>query len=259
MSTAFVTLCDASYFPRARRTIDELRSHGKWSGDIVLIAVDFTPPPMPDVLVWVVTHIDTDGLVADLRAYPIKPQADNRHFGKLTQWDKLYVFHDCFRRWKRIVFLDAGLRVTGPVDPLLALPWKGRFLAPNDAGPYDDGKRFGCQVDLNGKPSAVLRFLAEYPNCLTRAYFLNCMFVYDTDLLDSCSMSEMVEMMNAFPICMCNEMGILNMVFALKLNVWDPFPVRVGDRYLFGWNESDFRDNPSWTEFHFLKYSSSMV
>lgn len=225
----------------------------------MLITIGFTPPPMFDVFVWVVTHIPTDSLVADLRKYPIKPQADNRHFAKLTQWDKLYVFHDCLRRWERIVFLDAGLRVAGPVKPLLDLEWRGKFLAPNDAGPYDDGKRFRCQVDLTGKPAAVFRFLAEFPDCLDREYFLNCMFVYDTALLDKCSMSQMVDMMNTFPICMCNEMGIMNMVFTLQLNVWEPFPVRIGDRYLFGWNESDFRDAPTWQNFHFLKYSSSMV
>ncbi len=259
MSTAFVTLCDASYFSRARRTIEELRLHGEWTGDVVLIAVDFVPPPMADVLVWQVGHIPTDGLVADLNAYPIKPQADNRHFGKLYQWDKFYVFHECFRRWDRIVFLDAGLRVAGSVQPLLDLDWQGKILAPDDAGPYDNGNRFVCQVDLNGKPEAVARFQAEFPNCLRSRYFLNCMFVYDTALLNRCSMDEMVSLMNMLPICMCNEMGIMNLVFTFRLGVWEPFPVRVGSRYLFGWNESDFEESPSWRSFHFLKYSSSMV
>lgn len=259
MSTAFVTLCDAAYFPRAYRTLQELRTYGEWTGDVVLIAVDFTPPQIPDVLVWTVGHIPTEGLVADLKAYPIQPQADNRHFGKLYQWDKLYVFHECFRRWDRIVFLDAGLRVAGPVQPLLDLEWRGKFLAPNDAGPFDNGNRFACQVDLNGKPEAVARFKSDFPDCLDKMYFLNCMFVYDTALLDQCSMDDLVALMNAFPICMCNEMGILNLMFTFKLGVWAPFPVRVGSRYLFGWNESDFPNTPSWRSFYFLKYSSSMV
>jgi hypothetical protein len=259
MSTAFVTLCDQSYFSKACRTIHELRTNGGWTGDVVLIAVEFTPPPLPNVLTWVVGHIPTDALVESLRAFPIKPQADNRHFGKLYQWDKLSVFHGCFRRWERIVFLDAGLRVTGSVDPLLALDWRGKFLAPDDSGPYDDGKRFGCQVDLIANPGGTFRFLANFPNSLDRRYFLNCMFVYDTSLLDKCSMTEMVDMMNEYPICMCNEMGIMNMVFTLKLNVWEAFPVKVGGKYLFGWNESDYRDAPTWKDFHFVKYSSSMV
>lgn len=259
MSTAFVTLCDKSYFPRACRTIQELRTHGGWTGDVVLIAVDFAPPPLDNVLVWVVTHIPTDALVKTLRAFPITPQADNRHFAKLYQWDKFYVFHDCFRRWDRIVFLDAGLRVTGSVDPLLALEWKGKLLAPDDVGPYDDAKRFECQLDLVANPAATFRFLGAFPNSLDKKYFLNCMFVYDTALLDKCSMTEMVTMMNDYPICLCNEMGIMNMVFTLKLNVWEPFPFKVGDKYLFAWNESVVREPLTWNHFHFIKYSSTMA
>jgi hypothetical protein len=83
--------------------------------------------------------------------------------------------------------------------------------------------------------------------------------VYDTELLDKCSMSEMVDMMNDYPICVCNEMGVMNMMFTLTLNVWEAFPVKVGGKYLFGWNEADFRDRPTWTDFHFIKYSSTMV
>ena len=72
-------------------------------------------------------------------------------------------------------------------------------------------------------------------------------------------MGELVSMMNAYPFCMCNEMGVMNMMFTLKLGVWKAFPVKVGDTYLFGWNETDFRDSPTWEQFHFLKYSSTMV
>jgi hypothetical protein len=258
MSTVFVTLCDQSYYPKACRTIRELQTDGQWTGDIVLIAVDFAPMDLPDgVLVWTVSHLDTTHLVEQLRTYPIRPMDDNRHFGKLYQWDKFYVFHSCFRRWNRVVFLDAGLRVFDTVQPLLDLPWKGRFLAPDDSDPYDNGNRFRCQVDLNGKPDAVERWLDTYSKTLDERYFLNCIFVYDTDLLARITMDDMVKMMNDFPFCMCNEMGILNMVFTFQLQVWEPFPQRVGNKYLFGWNELNYREYPTWRQFHFLKYSSS--
>jgi hypothetical protein len=258
MSTVFVTLCDQGYYPKARRTIDELRTRGQWRGDVVLVAVDFKPEPLPNVLVWEVTHVDTSNLVGQLKEHPLRQQADNRHLGKLYQWDKLYAFHECFRRWERVVFLDAGLRVFDSVQPLLDLEWRGKFLAPDDADPYDNGNRFGVQLDFPANPAVAYKLLENFSeDILMERYFLNCMFVYDTQLLNRTSMQEMVDMMNAYPICMCNEMGILNLVFTFKLRVWSAFPQQVGSKYLFGWNESNYRERPDWRSFHFVKYSST--
>jgi hypothetical protein len=110
---------------------------------------------------------------------------------------------------------------------------------------------------LNGKPDAVERWLHEFSDSLDQRYFLNCIFVYDTRLLDQVSIETLVDLMNAYPFCMCNEMGILNMVFTFRLKVWEPFPQRVGDKYLFGWNELNYREHPTYNQFHFLKYSTT--
>lgn len=254
--TAVVTLCDAGYFSKAKKTLREVREVGGWAGDLVLIAIDFDPEPIPGVTVISLPHLDTSGLVASLRAHPLQPQPDNRHLGKLYQWDKLQVFRTEFAAWKRIVFLDAGIRVCNSLEPLLSLPWQGSFLAPDDSDPYDNGRRFGVQLDLSANPEATERLFQDFPrSLLTRPYFLNCMFVFDTALLSRVTYRDLTEAMNAYPICMCNEMGILNLMFTFKLGVWKPFPQRVGSRYLFGWTEANYRECPPASSFHFLKYS----
>lgn len=259
MSTVFVTLCDQGYYPKARRTIEELRTRGQWNGDVVLIAVDFKPEPVANSLVWEVTHVDTSNLVKQLKEHPLRRQDDNRHLGKLYQWDKFYVFHECFRRWERVVFLDAGLRVLDSVHPLLDLEWKDKFLAPDDSDPYDNGNRFHLQLDCGANPMIAYKLLDVFGESIfMERYFLNCMFVYDTQLLNRTTMQEMVDMMNAYPICMCNEMGIMNLIFAFKLRVWTAFPQRTGSKYLFGWNESNYHEKPDWRSFHFIKYSSTI-
>lgn len=254
--TVVVTLCDSAYFPRATRTLHEVREKGGWAGDCVLIAVDFRPDPIPGVECLVVPHIDTAPLVASLQAHPLRPMEDNRHLGKLYQWDKLQVFRQEFARWRRVIFLDAGIRVFHGIDTLLALPWEGAILAPDDSDPYDNGRRFDVQLDQMANPDAANRLFQEYPrSILTRPYFLNCMFVYDTSLLNQVSFDDMVQAMNTYPICMCNEMGIMNLLFTFKLGVWRPFPQKVGSKYLFGWSESNYREHPTADDFHFMKYS----
>ena len=255
MSTVFVTLTDRSYFDKAKRTLEELRGNGEWKGDVVLIAVDFRPEPMEGVHILETTHINTDGLLASFRAHPIRPMDDNRHFGKLYQWDKLQVFKPFFRQWERVVFLDAGIRVFARVQPLLDLDWRGKFLAPDDSDPYDNGVRFRIQLDLEANPDVTKTLLTDYPESILEGrYFLNCIFVFDTALLERVTFEELEAAMNRYPICMCNEMGILNLLFTFKLRVWEAFPQRVEERYLFGWSENNYRENPDWRSFHFMKY-----
>lgn len=255
-STAFVTLCDSSYYPRAKKTIDELRSAGGWNGVVVLIAVDFDPD-ISNVIVYKTTHINTDGLLESFRNHPIQSMPDNRHFAKLYQWDKLQVFKPYFRQWDRIVFVDAGLRIFDSVQPLLDLPWKGKMLGPDDSDPYDNGNRFHTQLDLTANPEARERIFSEFPtNILKRNYFNNCIFVFDTELTYRTSFAEMEDYMNRFPILMCNETGLMNLVFTFKLNCWVPFPQTTpGGKYLFAWAENNYREGPDWTRFHFIKYS----
>ena len=42
--TVVVTLTDAGYFSRAKRTIIDVRSRGEWTADLVLITVGFDAP-----------------------------------------------------------------------------------------------------------------------------------------------------------------------------------------------------------------------
>ena len=137
--SVFVSLCDSSYYPRALVTLKGLRTKGQWEGDVVLISVDFDPPSKQmselGTQVFRVSHIPTDNLVAQLKANPIRKAHDNRHFEKLYQWDKIYAFHPFFRKWERLIFLDAGLHCLNSVEDLLDLPWKGQLLAPDDSDP----------------------------------------------------------------------------------------------------------------------------
>jgi len=255
--TVFVTLCDNSYLGKATRTIQELQTNGRWMGDTVLMTVDFDPDPIPNVEIFPIVHIATDKLVKSFETNPLKPMSDNRHLGKLYQWDKLQVFHSYFRKWKRVVFLDAGLRVFDSVEPLLGVDWEGKFLAPDDADPYDNGARFHLQLDLEANPEVNRKLFSVFPtSILDERYFLNCMFVFDTALLEQVSVEEMERAMNEYPICMCNEMGIMNLFFTFKLRVWNPFPhITPKGKYLFAWSENNYAGTPNWDRFHFVKYS----
>ncbi len=259
--TAFVTLSDESYFPRARRTIEDLRTQGQWEGPIIFIAVDFQPPQdflhQFSVILFKTRHISTDALVKKLRANPLGWTNDNRHFGKLYQWDKLQVFLPYFKQWDRIVFLDAGLRVFGTVTPLLELPqWRGKIVAPDDSDPYDNRNRFGCQLRLAANPPVADELFQEFPRTICdEHYFLNCIFMFDTALIKADTFTILEDAMNRFPICGTNEMTIMNLFFTFRWRVWEPMPQKTAEgKYLFGWSELNYHERPTYRAFHFIKY-----
>lgn len=263
-TTAFITLSDANYLTKAYRTIKDLRGRGKWSGCIVLCCVDCTADPgfleTYSVKEYRLTHLNTDEHVARLKKNPIRPMADNRHFGKLTQWDKLQVFTPYFKQWDRIVFLDAGLRVLDSVDALLSLEWHGKLVAPNDVGPYDNGNRFQCQVDLEANPDATCLFFEEFStDILKEMYFMNCMFLFDTELITDTTYTELLDYMEKFPIMLCNEMGTMNLYWTFVKKVWSMFPEKINDKYLYQWSELCYtHPRPDWRSFYFLKYPATI-
>lgn len=265
-STVFVTLCDAAYYPRARRTIADLRVRGGWRGEVLLLTVGFEAGA--DVLDFYSAEgrrIEplgaTRSVVEAQRAHPIRPTADGREHRKLAQFDKLQVFAPWIQeRWRRVVFLDAGLRVCNPVAPLLALPWRGRFLAQDDV--FEGRTCFADMWEPEANPEAAERFRQEVdPAWLRQHYFLNCLWVYDTAL--RIPTEAFLRVMLDFPFSRTNEMAVMNLVLAFQWNVWRPLPAFADEARglrLLGWNERDrdYGADLTWRDFCFVKYATTL-
>ena len=259
MSTVFVTLCDITQFDRAKGTISQLYHRGNWRGNIVIITVNFTPDDSfieeYSVMIYPVQHINTDYIVQEIKKYPFYEPNDKRQLNKLIQWDKLYVFSSYFKQWDRVIFLDAGIHVFNDVQLFVDLDCTNSILASDDSDPYDNGVRFHRQIDLSMNTNVVIDFINTFGvDCLTKKYFLNCMFMFDTQLIEENTFNELIEMMNRFPICRCNEMTLMNMYFTLQKNVWKPFPMITGDKLTFTFCETNYNNTPHCSNFIFLKY-----
>jgi hypothetical protein len=271
MSTVIVTLSDIHQQARAKRTILDARTRGEWTGDIVWITVGFTPSTQfldfYRVQAHRVEHLDTSALLTYYQKNPLLPTCDQRETKKLTQWDKFYVFDSWFLQWGRVVYLDAGLRVVDRMEHLLELDCSGSIMAPDDAAIYDQEKRFSgiIEADSERHPTVMEEWLKEYSSeILNERYFLNCMWMYDTHLLHRIHITDLIDAMNRYPICRCNEMTIMNLIFTFKHRVWKPFPEhcpRDDRRRLFGWTERDRDYGPytTWRDFCFLKYPSTLT
>ena len=254
--TVFATLCDVSQYTRALGTLRDLRQSGKWSGSVVLLCVDFEPAAPPsDVEMVALRHLDHSLLWEAWKTHPISPLPDDRHYKKTYQWDKLQVFGPWCQKWHRVVFLDAGTSVLSPVEPLLQLEWRGAFLAMQDGAPRDLTRIFRTQLDLEANPEVTADLIHTFgAGILGMPYFLNCFFIFDTNVAVD-AFANMCDWMRRFPIMMCNEMGIMNLYFAMRTATWRILPThRVCGGPLLGYTNYDFPGLPVCDVFCLLKY-----
>jgi hypothetical protein len=255
--TVFALVTDLNYFNKSRRTIIDLRTKGNWYGDIVLITLNFDLntnfKDYYNVTEKKFTQIDKSILLFKIGESGFVDTTDKREVNKLNQWEKLHVFDDYFSKWSRVVFLDAGLRVLDDVKYLLEIDYKNKILAPKDGKLYDD-QSFNCQLSYD-KPELIDSLKSEFgEKILNSNYMLNCMWIYDTNILKLCDKNQLIEAMNKYTFCKTNEMGIMNILFTFKYNLWERLPIKASNgKILFDWCELN-NPNTSWRDYCYIKY-----
>jgi hypothetical protein len=262
-NTVFALITDINFFYKAVVTINDLRKNGNWKGVIVLVTIDFELDEnyknLYDLTEAKFPLIDKLNLLEKIGQNGFS-NSDKREIYKLNQWEKLHIFDDYFLKWDRVVFLDAGLRVLDDVKYLLELDYKNLILAPNDASPnFRPDQIFKNQLSWDN-----LELINLIKNVFGEAIFyshhmLNCMWVYDTSILKICNKSELIEAMNKYTLCKTNEMGIMNLLFHFKYNLWREFPLKASSgKYLFEWCELNHSLHTTWKDYCFIKYPVSI-
>ena len=255
--TVFALVSDSSYFYKAKRTIIDLRTKGNWSGDIVLVTIDFDLnsnfKDFYNIIEAKFPKIDKTQLLSKIGSQGFIDTTDKREVTKLNQWEKLHIFDDYFLKWSRVVFLDAGLRLFDDVIHLLEIDYKNKILAPKDGKLYEN-QEFNCQLSYD-KPELIESLKTEYGEKILKSnYMLNCIWIYDTNILKLCDKNQLIEAMNKYTFCKTNEMGIMNILFHFKYNLWEKLPIfNSNGKILFDWCELN-NQNTNWRNYCYIKY-----
>jgi len=255
--TVFALVSDSSYFYKAKRTIIDLRTKGNWNGDIVLVTIDFDLnsnfKDFYNIIEAKFPKIDKSQLLSKIGGQGFIDTTDKREVTKLNQWEKLHIFDDYFMKWSRVVFLDAGLRLFDDVIHLLEIDYKNKILAPKDGKLYEN-QHFNCQLSYD-KPELIESLKSEYGEQILKSnYMLNCMWIYDTNILKLCDKNQLIEAMNKYTFCKTNEMGIMNIISHFKYNLWEKLPIfNSNGKILFDWCELN-NPNTNWRNYCYIKY-----
>lgn len=262
-STVFALVTDKTYLYKAIVTINDIRKTGDWNGDIVLITIGFDLDEnyikMYNLIEATFPLIDKSILLKKIGQNGFT-NSDKREINKLNQWEKLHIFDDYFLKWKRVVFLDAGLRVLHDVQCLLELDYKNHILAPNDASPnFRPDQIFKYQLSWDNLDVIELVKTDFGDKIFNSQHMLNCIWIYDTNILKICNKEQLIEAMNKYTLCKTNEMGIMNLLFHFKYKLWREFPLKIpSGKYLFEWCELNHSFPTTWKDYCFLKYPVSI-
>jgi len=249
--TVFALITDEKYFEKAKITIRDLRLKGNWSGPIVVATIDFDLNKN-FIDYYNITEVKFPPIDKSEMLKKIGPNGfsigDKREINKVNQWEKLHIFDEYFTQWERVVYLDAGLRVLDDIKHLLKLDYKNKILAPID------GTLFKTQISYDNT-QLVSELLNEYgDNILEMNHMLNCVWIYDTNILEIFDKSQLIQIMNKYPLCKCNEMTAMNLLLNFKYNLWKPFPEKASnEKFLFEWSELN-RKGTDWREYCLIKY-----
>ena len=261
--TVFVLVTDEDYFNKAIVTIHDLRTTGDWRGDIAIITIGFDLNKNYEILYNLIEVkfplIDKSNLLNKIGPNGFS-NSDKRELNKLNQWEKLHVFDDYFLQWRRVAFLDAGLRVLDNVKYLLELNYTNRILAPNDASPnFRPDQVFKNQLSWDNVELMELVKRDFGIGILDSHHMLNCIWVYDTRILKICNKQQLIDAMNKYTLCKTNEMGIMNLLLHFKYDLWRPFPLKTSSgKYLFEWSELNHTFHTTWKDYCFMKYPVSI-
>lgn len=243
-----VTYSDFGYLGRAQKTIEDIRTKGQFFGDLVVMTDGlFTIDPRyilrMNLIVKEYPDIDTSQLISQIHNHPFN-DSDGREYNKLKQWNKFYVFDTFFKKWDFILFVDAGLRIFDRIEFFYHEFHENALTALDDGHPTFT-KKFTSQIEMSNIP--IVQKLQQIYD-IHSSYFLNCIFLFDTKLITDSTVSELIALMNTYPICKTNEMAIMNIYFHKS---WIPMNIYMRNRILFDWTE---RDGNTWQHYVALKY-----
>ena len=247
--TTVIALCaNMQYFEKALKTIEEIRSIGKYNGDIVFFYnEEFINKDKLNllkqkynVILQEFPLIDSINIIEFLNLNPNSRFEKLRN--KMIQYHKFYIFDTYFKNWDTVLYVDSGIKIFNSIDRILKIETDDYLLAHSDSFPEYVNK-LDSQFDLNNN---YFNDLKNNYN-LYDDYFQSTILLFKTGIIKNDTVLRLIELMNTYPIG-DGDQAYMNLYF---INNWKPIPIKDEVGFLYDWWK---RDNNKETDYVMLKY-----
>lgn len=234
MTTVIVTLCNDDFVGAAVGLVGLVRGVGAYNGPIVVLysgtrALEATEFKGPNVTLKAVETL----FDADVRRAPTPPCSDGSAFREKrarragAYYTKTAVFSSYFKRWDRVLWMDARLGVYRPLAPFFdAIDSAGALLANPDAWPaFADQWPLSLQFYPECDAELFARLSARFD--MRREYFQSGLMLFDTALLDANTLGDIARLYAEFSSISSGDQPIFSIYWGQVRGVYKQLPYRL--------------------------------
>lgn len=210
-----VFVCDKNYFDKFVNTCNQLITKGKYKGDICLvIGSDLQGDKVLECDFIrnnniIIQYFPNIYFTKEFLEVNNKINCGGSNITKRFQWHKLNLFNVFFKKWNYILYLDCGINIFDDISPILEDATNNTLLAHSDSYPTYEWK-LNNQFDKN---------IADYFSKLNNKYDLNIdyfqttIMLYDTNIIESDTYDNLLNLSQEYPISRTNDQGIIALYF----------------------------------------------
>lgn len=196
-----VTLSDKNFINQAKQLFSSVYWNAGWKGDYMLLSQNV---PEKD-LIWFRERgilVKKCKLIYSKKEWRLHPLVFN----------KLYLFTTYFKRWKRVLFLDADIMVNASLNKLLK---KKGFNAVKD---LPNPRIYGHFRKKNSKNKKYFDKIEKKYDLNSPAFNVGVMS-FETDIIERNTFSELKDLLKKYhQILLLPEQAILNIYFSENWN-----------------------------------------
>lgn len=224
------------------KTITEIRTIGQYNNDIVFMYGDDLVDIINDknndyainldkleVITKYFKTIDRSKFI-DMFKNKSFTKGDKREINKSFQYHKFYLFTEYFKKWNKIFYIDAGMHIFKPIQPMLNIDCTNKLLAHSDTFPYFKGK-LNSQFEDIAYPEIYNKLNNNYN--LKVDYFQTEILLFDSKIISPNIFDDLVKLSEEYFISITNEQGIMNLLFNCKLRLWRQIPLKDDNTYYY--------------------------
>jgi hypothetical protein len=234
---AVVFVCNEAYYHNFRMTCYSLLTAGQYKGDIVLVVgndlydKETENLKFRDELVTKnniqIKYFPDYEFEESFLEYQRGLNRDSFWFQKRFQYHKFNLFDTFFKQWSYILYMDCGMHIFSDITPILNDRQKNKMVANRDGVDNEtaawtvpetpnEGLKIGDQFIKTDPVYEMFKL-----NYNTKApYFQTTVMLFDTDIIDESTVSELYKLLFTYPISLTNDQGIISLYFTQEKPCW---------------------------------------
>ncbi len=225
-----------------KKFINNLRVEGNYKGDVVIITSKLTPVFLFKSSNFKNIHFlkfnkikfdkETETSLKSLNT----GTEPNRHIYKNFQWNKLHLFDPDLKKWDFVFYIDINMTIHKSLISLFKIKPYGKIFANEDSSLNEDWT-LGGQFD-NTNP--IYKDLEKNYDLNIKNYFQSGILYFDTNVIETSTKYEILDLVKKYPISKTNEQGILNIYFLFIKKLYKVMPQNLDGLTTYSyWKKND--------------------